>query len=141
VTESDTTTADALAQLSFAVMAALEKCSDRHGLSVAQARMLGILRDREPLMTALGAAMGLDKSSISGLVDRAERRGLVERYRSTQDGRAVHVRLTDEGRERIRRGEAEFAAEIARLVAPLAPGARAELTRHAISVAAAASAI
>ena len=134
MTDAEPSTADALAQLSFAVLAALERCSARHDLSVAQGRMLGILRDREPLMTALGAAMGLDKSSISGLVDRAERRGLVERYRSAEDGRAVHVRLTDEGRARVARGEADFEAEIARIVEPLSPAARAELTRLADEV-------
>ena len=32
------------------------------------------------------------------LIDRAERRGLVERSTAPHDGRAVHVRLTAEGR-------------------------------------------
>ena len=40
----------------------------------------------------------LDKSSVSGLVDRAQRRGLVARAPSPSDGRVVLVGLTDEGR-------------------------------------------
>ena len=111
--------ADGLAQLTFLVQGILEERSAAHGMSVVQARMLGILRDRTPLMSELGSHLGLDKSSISGLVDRAERRGLVERVRSTDDGRAVHVRLTDEGRARIEAGEAEYGARIARLLAHL----------------------
>lgn len=111
--------ADGLAQLTFLVHGILEERSAAHGMSLVQARMLGILRDRTPLMSELGAHLGLDKSSISGLVDRAERRGLVERLRSPDDGRAVHVRLTDEGRARMEAGEAEYSARIAQLLAHL----------------------
>lgn len=111
--------ADGLAQLTFLVQGVLERQSAAHGMTPVQARMLGILRDREPLMSELGARLGLDKSSISGLVDRAEKRGLVERTRSSEDGRAVHVRLTPEGRARIAAGEADFEREISRLLAHL----------------------
>lgn len=111
--------ADGLAQLSFLVHRMLEERSAAHGLSVVQARMLGILRDRTPLIGDLGTRLGLDKSSISGLVGRAEKRGLVERIRSADDGRAVQVRLTAEGRARIEAGQAEFSAEIERLLSHL----------------------
>jgi len=128
MTDAEITTADALAQLSFLVLRTIEQTSAAHGLSPAQARMLGILRDREPLMTELGARLGLDKSSVTGLVDRAERRGLVERFRSAVDGRAIHVRLTPEGRERTARAEADFTAAIARLVSGLSAAEVAQLT-------------
>jgi len=108
--------ADALAQLSFHIQRAVEECAGQQGLSAVQVRMLGILRDRTPLMSELGTRLGLDKSSISGLVDRAEKRGLVERFRSPRDGRAVHVRLTDEGRLRASRGEADFEARMSLLL-------------------------
>jgi hypothetical protein len=62
-----------------------------HGLSLAQTQLLGVLRDREPLMSELGRHLGLDKSSISGLVDRAQRRGLVTRTASDVDRRAIRV--------------------------------------------------
>jgi DNA-binding MarR family transcriptional regulator len=131
MTDAETSTADALAQLSFLVLRTIEQTSAEHGLSPAQARMLGILRDREPLMTELGTRLGLDKSSVTGLVDRAERRGLVERFRSTADGRAVHVRLTPEGRERTALAAAAFEAEIARLVSVVSDDEAAQLTRIA----------
>ncbi len=108
--------ADALAQLSFHVQRALEECASRQGLSAVQVRMLGILRDRTPLMSELGTRLGLDKSSISGLVHRAEKRGLVERFRSPLDGRAVHVRLTEGGRARAALGEADFEARMSHLL-------------------------
>ncbi|GHF33280.1 hypothetical protein FHX82_005262 [Amycolatopsis bartoniae] len=46
-----------------------------HELSVVQLRLLGVLRDRRPGMLELGAHLGLDKSSMTGLVSRAEKRG------------------------------------------------------------------
>ena len=38
-------------------------------------------------------------STVTGIIDRMEREGLVVRERSTEDRRVVHIRLTDEGRE------------------------------------------
>lgn len=119
MTDAGLSAADGLAQLSFRVQRMLEDQSAAHGVPVAQARMLGILRDRTPLMSELGERLGIDKSSISGLVDRAEKRGLVERFRSADDGRAVQVRLTAEGRARAEAGSAEFDLEVTRLLAHL----------------------
>lgn len=113
------TPADGLAQLSFLVQRMLENRSTEQGMSVIQGRMLGILRDRTPLMSELGTRLGLDKSSISGLVDRAEKRGLVERFRSPDDGRAVHVRLTEVGRARAAAGATAFGEDVSRLLAHL----------------------
>ena len=131
MTDAEITTADALAQLSFLVQRMIDRCSAAHGISPAQVRMLGILRDRQPLMTELGARLGLDKSSVTGLVDRAERGGFVERFRSTEDGRAIHVGLTPAGRERAALVEADFDAAIAQMVSGIARDDVAALTRIA----------
>ncbi len=47
-------------------------------------------------MNELAELLGLDKSSTSGLVDRAQRRGLVRRVPSQLDRRSVRVRLTEQ---------------------------------------------
>ena len=120
--------ADALAQLSFLVQNALAAVSARYELSISQVRLLGVLRDREPAMTELGRYLGLDKSSISGLVDRAERRGLVARSVSPIDRRAVRVSITDEGRRLAQAGADEFGARVEHFVAAL-PGPDRELLR------------
>src|ERR1700746_1550700 len=88
---------DGLAQLSFVVQGMLERRAAEHNLSIIQARLLGVLRDRTPTMNELARILGLDKSSVSGLVDRAERRGLVARIPSTAGRRSVLVRRTDGG--------------------------------------------
>lgn len=71
-----------------------------------------MLRDRKPTTNALGGLLGLDKSSISGLVDRAQRRGLVTRTVSATDRRAFHVSITDTGRELAEQVAASFTGRI-----------------------------
>src|ERR1700742_21543 len=92
---------DGLAQLSFVVSGLLERRAAERDLSLAATRLLGVLRDREPTMNELARLLQLDRSSVTGLVDRAERRGLVTRVPSAADRRSVLVRLTPEGRALI----------------------------------------
>jgi DNA-binding MarR family transcriptional regulator len=125
---------DALAQLSFLVQSALAEIAGHHDLSVVQTRMLGILRDREPTMNQLGRHLGLDKSSITGLVDRAQRRGLVTRTASTVDRRSFQVSITDTGRQLVEQVAAQFAEQIERSVAPLPETDRRLLSRMATRI-------
>ena len=112
---------DSLVQLSFLIQEVLGEAAARHDLTVSQARLLGILRDREPGMLELAKYLHLDKSSATGLIDRAERRGLVERSSDSADGRGVKVRVTALGRELTQRVTQETEARIAVLVKPLKP--------------------
>jgi MarR family transcriptional regulator, lower aerobic nicotinate degradation pathway regulator len=127
--QADAEFVDALVQLSFSVQAVISEVGSRYELSSIQARLLGILRDREPAMAELARFLKLDKSSITGLVDRAERRGLVRRTASPRDGRSVHVQLTGEGRQLA----TACAAEVRRHVSWLARGmTEAERRRLAV---------
>ena len=125
---------DGLVQLSFAVQGALERVASRHELSLVQVRLLGILRDREPAMMELAAFLKLDKSSVTGLVSRAEARGLVARIASLDDRRAVHVVLTASGRALVQRAAKEIEAEVLILVAPLSAADRKRLSLLASQV-------
>ncbi|WOX07542.1 MarR family transcriptional regulator [Streptomyces sp. N50] len=125
---------DALAQLSFLVQNALAELAGEHDLSVTQTRLLGILRDREPTMNELGRHLGLDKSSITGLVDRAQRRGLVIRTPSTVDRRSFQVSITDAGRQLAQQVAAQFAERIERCVEPLPAADRKRLSRMATRI-------
>lgn len=109
---------DALVRASFATMAVLNRIGAEHDLSLTQLRVLGILRDRRVRMTELADYLGLDKSTVSGLVDRAVKRGLLQRAPNAQDGRAVDVFMTPRGDELAERG----AAELARALAPMTDG-------------------
>jgi MarR family transcriptional regulator, lower aerobic nicotinate degradation pathway regulator len=120
---------DGLAQLSFLIQGLLERRAAEHDLSIVQTRLLGVLRDRTPTMNELARFLGLDKSSVTGLVDRAERRGLVARVPSATDRRAVLVSLTDEGRSLVSQAAAAFAADVSALLSPLPPRERETLSR------------
>jgi DNA-binding MarR family transcriptional regulator len=126
---------DALAQLTFAVQGTLGRIAAANGLSIVQTRLLGILRDREPTIKELAAFLQLDKSSVTGLVDRAQERGLVRRTPSALDGRSVHVRITAAGRALVERETATFEEEIAVLVSDLSPNDRTRLSSLASLVA------
>lgn len=88
------------AKSDFAAIAA------EHDLTALQARTL--LMVQEPAaMRELADHLGCDASSVTGLADRLEKRGVVERSAGS-DRRVKLLRLTDEGR-RLR-------AELARRV-------------------------
>jgi DNA-binding MarR family transcriptional regulator len=90
-----------------------------HELSLIQVRLLGILRDREPGMLELARHLELEKSSLSGLIDRAEARGLVERLASREDRRATTVRMTARGKQLSRAVEAEVETDVSALLGEL----------------------
>jgi DNA-binding MarR family transcriptional regulator len=119
---------DGLFQLSFALQAALAEIAADHELSMIQVRMLGILRDHEPGVLELARLLGLEKSTVSELVKRAEARGLVERVPSTDDRRAATIRVTAHGRTLVRPIEAAARAAVEALVAPLSEAERKRLT-------------
>jgi MarR family transcriptional regulator, lower aerobic nicotinate degradation pathway regulator len=128
---------DGLAQLSFAVQGALGRIAATYDVSVVQARLLGILRDRRPTIKELAGLLQLDKSSVTGLVDRAEERGFVRRNPSLIDGRSVQVSITSTGRHLIDEATAAFESEIGGLVADLTPAQRSELSKTATAIVAA----
>lgn len=109
---------DALVRTAFDTMAVLNRIGAENDLSLTQLRVLTILRDRRLRMTALADHLGLEKSTVTGLVARAERRGLVCRVPSDADRRVVEVALSAEGLELATRLTAEARRS-------LAPGTRA----------------
>lgn len=119
---------DGLAQLSFVVQGMLERRTAEWGLSMIQTRLLGVLRDRRPTMRELSQLLELDKSSITGLVDRAQARGMVERIPSSEDGRATIVVLTDEGHDAVSKVADAFERDIATLLARLTGADRRTLS-------------
>jgi DNA-binding MarR family transcriptional regulator len=102
----------ALVRASFATTAVLSRVAAEHDLSLTQLRVLAILRDRRVRMSELADYLGLDKSTISGLVDRAEKRGLLQRAPNPVDGRATDVFLTAEGLQLADLGEAKIARSL-----------------------------
>jgi MarR family transcriptional regulator, lower aerobic nicotinate degradation pathway regulator len=83
----------------------------------------------------LAQHLHLDKSSVSGLIDRAERRGLVKRDAAPQDGRAVKVRATAAGRRIMADVEREVSLGLSTLAQSLNAREKIQLSRLASKLA------
>jgi DNA-binding MarR family transcriptional regulator len=73
-----------------------------HGVTLQQYNVLRILRGagKGGLPTLeIGVRMIERTPGVTRLIDRLERKGLVQRARGTEDRRVVYCRLTDRGRE------------------------------------------
>lgn len=69
------------------------------GVSMTQLHMLSMLvRHGETTMSRLAAAIDASLSNVTGLVDRMEQRGYVERFRVPDDRRVIMIRVTPQGR-------------------------------------------
>ncbi|MET8407280.1 MarR family transcriptional regulator [Streptomyces sp. NPDC005195] len=75
-----------------------EDVAAEHALTGAQARLLGLL-SLEPLpMRRLAQKLKCEPSNVTGIVDRLELRGLVERRPDPSDRRVKLAAATEEGR-------------------------------------------
>ncbi|MEU7607817.1 MarR family transcriptional regulator [Micromonospora sp. NPDC049204] len=108
----------ALVRSTFLVNAVYAESAQRYGLTQQQGQLLCVLMARPYGMGELGAVLRLAKSSLTGLVDRSERNGLVRREPDPQDARAVRVALTPHG-DRLAE---EFYAETCRRIGNLPVG-------------------
>ena len=108
--------ADALVTTSFVTMAVINRIGAEHDLSLSLIRVLGILSDRRPRMTELADYLGLEKQTMSGLIARAEKRGLVARAPNEEDGRATDVFLTSDGAKLVKRLQVQGKQALAPLV-------------------------
>jgi DNA-binding MarR family transcriptional regulator len=74
----------------------------RRGVSMSHLHVMALIaRHGELGMTRIADVLDVSLSNATGLIDRMEERGLVERVRVPDDRRAVHVRLTDTGAQAL----------------------------------------
>ncbi len=112
---SDDGLADALVTTAFVTMAVINKIGAENDLSLSLIRVLGILWDRRPRMTELADYLGLEKQTMSGLIARAEKRGLVARAPNEEDGRATDVFLTSDGAKLVK----QLRVQVQQALAPI----------------------
>ncbi|MET7615590.1 MarR family transcriptional regulator [Streptomyces sp. NPDC005408] len=80
-----------------------EQAAAKHSLTGAQARVLGLLA-LEPLpMRQVAQTLKCEPSNITGIVDRLEARGLVERRPDPGDRRVKLAAPTEDGMDTARR--------------------------------------
>ncbi|MGF7430224.1 MarR family transcriptional regulator [Thermoanaerobacterium thermosaccharolyticum] len=62
-----------------------------------QGMIIGILMHHgEMKISDLSQKMGLTNSTVSGIIDRLEKQGMVKRVRSSDDRRVVYVKIADD---------------------------------------------
>ena len=114
---------------------AMEPYFARFGISRPQWAVLIVLHRSEQegdggmRLRDLGERLFIQPPSVTGVVDRLEREGLVARSKVEDDLRVRRVRLTDEGRAVIERVLAVHAGEILALMGGLTARQQATLAR------------
>ncbi len=71
------------------------------GVTLTQCHTLLELEKGELSLGALAAALGLDASTLSRTVDVLVKANLIERAQDPADRRAIRLKLTEAGRERV----------------------------------------
>lgn len=100
-----------------------------HDVSITQCHALEVLVERGPLRSqALAAALMLDKSTTTRVVDALVRKGYVERRADPDDARAVALTVTRAGRALYHRINDELIEQQAELLRDLEPEVRAGAT-------------
>jgi len=108
--------ADALTPRQFAVLLAV---SNEEGLT----------------QTELVDRTGIDRSTLADIVARLLNRGLIQRRRAKDDGRAYAVKLSAQGAKALREAQPSAAAADARLLASLPPAKRQDFLESLILIA------
>ena len=78
------------------------------GLTGPQLTVVKLLETFDNLsLSSLSERIRAQNSTVTGIIDRMEREGLVRRERSTTDRRVVHIRLSDKGQKLARQIQVE----------------------------------
>ncbi len=92
-----------------------------HDITPVQYSLMTALEARGELeQNSLALEIGLERSSVAEVVPRLQRRGLLQRRRSPQDGRVKLIRLTGRGRALLRKMASSVRRAHDRTVARLA---------------------
>jgi DNA-binding MarR family transcriptional regulator len=98
------------------------------GVTPGQLGVLAVI-DANPGLsqTRLGSALGIDRSTVVGVIDGLERRGLVTRGVAPNDRRSHALRLADKGVELLRRLEDAVRAHEGQIARGLTQAERRQL--------------
>lgn len=90
---------------------------NRGNLSFPQFFLLTYLSSEDYLtMSAIAKKMGHSTAAATGLVDRLEKLGFVERVHAAEDRRKIMVRITSEGKEIVSKMRNHISSELTDLI-------------------------
>ena len=106
----------------------LSKDLNEGNVSYAQFFLMGYLTSEDYLsMTDIAKKMGHSTAAATGLVDRLEKLGYVERVHAADDRRKVMVRITDKGAELVTRMREGIAKSLANVMADMDDDEKGEI--------------
>ncbi|MFE2035032.1 MarR family transcriptional regulator [Streptomyces scopuliridis] len=90
-------------------------------LTTQQAQLLCTLTSGRPSFSELATTLGCDRTNVTGMIDRLEKRGLLARERDSKDRRVNRVTATQDGEQLIARLQERFAESVADRFSRLTP--------------------
>lgn len=107
-----------------------EEEGSSYGLTLPQWRALAeIYRGPGIAQVSLASTLDVDQMTVSGIVSRLEKRGLIERYPDPNDSRAKLAKLTPAGTELVTRAKNVGRALYENALAGLSPAERDAMTK------------
>jgi MarR family transcriptional regulator, organic hydroperoxide resistance regulator len=104
--------------------------ASRHGVTPTQLSVLKLLQEIGDLsLGTLSREIGAHNSTVTGIVDRMEAAGLVERARSEEDRRVWIIRLTHQGKKVAERAKVSPWDILKNALGSLSPADQQRLTR------------
>ena len=127
-TASDTELVGSLVSLMHVLQDLYAETSRPLGLTPQQAHLLCVLLGGQLGMTELSRILSIERSSLTSMVDRLERRSLVARTPHATDRRACEIGLTPDGLALAHEAHNAFTSRIDDRTADLSPTTRKTLT-------------
>ena len=109
-----------LNQISFRDFQGALKRFHAGSLSIVHLNLLMLLRFNGPLtMSRLAEMLDVSVASATGIVDRMEKKGVIERRRSDEDRRVVEVHVSEQGQQVFTAMQAERQAHMTRMLSEI----------------------
>jgi DNA-binding MarR family transcriptional regulator len=109
-----------LNQISFRDFQGALKRFHEGALSLVHLNLLMLLRFNGPLtMSRLAEMLDVSVASATGIVDRMEKKGVIERRRSDEDRRVVQVYVTEKGEQVFTQMQAERQSNMMKMISKI----------------------
>lgn len=134
--EASTEVLTLLRRIIHAIDVQSRRLSKETGLSAPQLIILQAIQSQGEVTTKqIASHVSLSQATVTTILDRLEKHGLVERYRSTTDRRIVHSQLTEAGAEMLESAPPLLQETFIEAFAALSAKKRADIISSLASVA------
>lgn len=131
LTEQERTVGTLMADVSRLLRRRFEDAAKPFGVTLPQWKALSTIHKQDGItQVALSAHLDIDAMTLSGILDRLEKRGMIERFVHPDDSRAKLTRLTPSGQELVKQTSAIGTTVFEQAIRGLSPDDLAALGQH-----------